>query len=102
MRRWETTGVDPVVSSFRGLIRFETGRDVFHRVPVFRPFSVAQPRRISGLRVNRASRPVSLVGVTTEAAAEILGIPIPTASRYWACARSLLCREVRTHQAPPV
>ena len=34
------------------------------------------------------------VGMTTEEAAEVLGISIPTADRHWAYARAWLAREI--------
>ena len=37
------------------------------------------------------------VGLTNEEVAEILGIPAPTAKRYWAFARAWLYREMRAH-----
>jgi DNA-directed RNA polymerase specialized sigma24 family protein len=35
------------------------------------------------------------VGMTTEEAAEVLGISVPTADRHWAYARAWLAREIK-------
>jgi RNA polymerase sigma factor (TIGR02999 family) len=40
------------------------------------------------------------VGMTTEEAAEALGISVPTASRYWIYARAWLADEIRARQRP--
>jgi RNA polymerase sigma factor (TIGR02999 family) len=38
------------------------------------------------------------IGMTTEEAAQALGISVPTASRYWVYARAWLADEIRSHQ----
>ena len=40
------------------------------------------------------------VGMTTEEAAQVLGISVPTASRYWIYARAWLADEIRAQQRP--
>jgi RNA polymerase sigma factor (TIGR02999 family) len=40
------------------------------------------------------------VGMTTEEAAQALGISVPTASRYWVYARAWLAEEIRAQQRP--
>jgi RNA polymerase sigma factor (TIGR02999 family) len=55
-------------------------------------FAVLDPRKAELVKLRY------FVGMTTEEAAEVLGISVPTADRHWAYARAWLAREI---SAPP-
>jgi RNA polymerase sigma factor (TIGR02999 family) len=40
------------------------------------------------------------VGLTLEEAAEVLGVSVPTASRWWSYSRAWLCEEIERQQKP--